>query len=165
MKLVICAGPPTCGKTTVLRQVTKRLLAKQLKVSFLKIDVQYADEDEVFAQEFEIPSRKIYSGELCPDHCSVLVLGDALRWAEKVEREFQSDLRIELANERGLLAEIARQVTESEANIEAINMQEKGSHHGVLSLSIMVKHRIHLARIIKRIRIIRGVEKVTRVRA
>ena len=45
MELVICAGPPTCGKTTVLRQVTKRLLAKQCKVSFLKIDVQYADED------------------------------------------------------------------------------------------------------------------------
>jgi Ni2+-binding GTPase involved in maturation of urease and hydrogenase len=23
----------------------------------------------------------VYSGELCPDHCSVLVLGDALKWA------------------------------------------------------------------------------------
>ena len=94
-----------------------------------------------------------------PDKCI------PLRWADKVEREFQSDLRIELANQRGLLAEIARQVTDSDANIEAINMQEKGSHHGVLSLSVMVKHRVHLARIIKRIRIISGVEKVTRVRA
>jgi RelA/SpoT family (p)ppGpp synthetase len=94
-----------------------------------------------------------------PDKCI------PLRWAEKVEREFQADLRIELANQRGLLAEIARQVTESDANIEAISVQEKGSHHGVLSLSIMVKDRIHLARIIKRMRIISGVEKVTRVRA
>jgi Ni2+-binding GTPase involved in maturation of urease and hydrogenase len=83
MKLVICAGPPTCGKTTVLRQVTKRLLAKQLKVSFLKIDVQYADEDEIFQKEFSIPTRKVYSGELCPDHCTVMVLGDALQWAER----------------------------------------------------------------------------------
>ena len=57
MKLVICAGPPTCGKTTVLRQVTKRLLAKQHKVSFLKIDVQYADEDQIFKKEFSIPTR------------------------------------------------------------------------------------------------------------
>jgi len=83
MKLLICAGPPTCGKTTVLRQVTKRLLAKQLKVSFLKIDVQYADEDEIFQKEFSIPARKVYSGELCPDHCTVMVLGDALQWAEQ----------------------------------------------------------------------------------
>src|ERR1035438_9175775 len=83
MKLVICAGPPTCGKTTVLRQVTKRLLAKQLKVSFLKIDVQYADEDQIFQKEFSIPTRKVYSGELCPDHCTVMVLGDAIQWAEQ----------------------------------------------------------------------------------
>ena len=27
MKVVICAGPPTSGKTTVLKQVIKRLLA------------------------------------------------------------------------------------------------------------------------------------------
>ncbi|MGA3091244.1 MAG: GTP-binding protein [Terriglobales bacterium] len=83
MKLVICAGPPTCGKTTVLRQVARRLLAKQLKVSFLKIDVQYADEDEILQREFAIPTRKVYSGELCPDHCTVMVLGDALQWAEQ----------------------------------------------------------------------------------
>jgi Ni2+-binding GTPase involved in maturation of urease and hydrogenase len=29
-----------------------------------------------------VPAKKVYSGELCPDHCSVLVLGDAVRWAE-----------------------------------------------------------------------------------
>jgi Ni2+-binding GTPase involved in maturation of urease and hydrogenase len=67
----------------VLRQVTKRLVAKQQKVSFLKIDVQYADEDEIFHREFGIPVRKVYSGELCPDHCNVMVLGDALQWAEQ----------------------------------------------------------------------------------
>ncbi len=82
MKLVICAGPATVGKTSVLRHVARKLIAAHHHLAFLKIDVQFADEDEVFAQEFEIPARKAYSGELCPDHCSVLVLGDALRWAE-----------------------------------------------------------------------------------
>ena len=51
-------------------------------MAFLKIDVQYADEDELLAKEFGIPTRKVYSGELCPDHCNVMVLGDALHWAE-----------------------------------------------------------------------------------
>jgi RelA/SpoT family (p)ppGpp synthetase len=94
-----------------------------------------------------------------PDKCM------SLRWAEKVDREFQSELRVELENQRGLLAEIARQVTDMDANIEGINIQEKSSQHGVMNLSLQVHDRIHLARIIKRIRIIKGVEKIVRVRA
>ncbi|MGH8493199.1 MAG: bifunctional GTP diphosphokinase/guanosine-3',5'-bis pyrophosphate 3'-pyrophosphohydrolase [Moraxellaceae bacterium] len=94
-----------------------------------------------------------------PDKCM------SLRWADKVDREFQSELRIELRNERGMLAEIARQATDLDANIEGINIQEKGSHHGVMNLSLQVHNRIHLARIIKRMRTIAGVEKITRVRA
>jgi Ni2+-binding GTPase involved in maturation of urease and hydrogenase len=82
MKVVICAGPPTSGKTTVLKQTARRLLAKGWRLSYLKIDVQYAEEDEAFRSELGVPAKKVYSGELCPDHCSVLVLGDAVRWAE-----------------------------------------------------------------------------------
>ena len=83
MKLVIFAGPPTCGKTTVIKQVIKRMLVKNYKPSYLKIDVLYADEDEIIRNEFHIPARKIYSGELCPDHCNVVVLDEAVEWAEK----------------------------------------------------------------------------------
>ncbi|MDD4295106.1 MAG: GTP-binding protein [Candidatus Omnitrophica bacterium] len=82
MKLVICAGPPTTGKTTVLKQVTKRLINAGFNVSYVKIDVQYADEDKIFEKEFGIPAKKVYSGELCPDHCNVMVLGDAVQWAK-----------------------------------------------------------------------------------
>ncbi len=81
MKLVICAGPATTGKTAVLGHIVRRLLTRDARVAFLKIDVQYAEEDEWFAREFGLPARKVYSGELCPDHCNVMVLGDALEWA------------------------------------------------------------------------------------
>jgi Ni2+-binding GTPase involved in maturation of urease and hydrogenase len=83
MKLIMCAGPPTSGKTMVLRQVARRLLAKGCRLAYLKIDVQFADEDELFRAEFGIPAKKVYSGELCPDHAGVLVLGDAVKWATK----------------------------------------------------------------------------------
>ena len=83
MKLVIFAGPPTCGKTTVIKQVIKRMLVKNYKPAYIKIDVLYADEDETIRNEFHIPARKIYSGELCPDHCNVVVLDEAVEWAEK----------------------------------------------------------------------------------
>jgi Ni2+-binding GTPase involved in maturation of urease and hydrogenase len=88
MKLVIFAGPPTCGKTTVIRQVIKRMIAKNLKPAFVKIDVLYADEDETINKEFGIPTKKIYSGELCPDHCNVVVLDEVVEWAETVGSDY-----------------------------------------------------------------------------
>lgn len=83
MKLVIFAGPPTCGKTTVIRQVLKRMAAREIKTAYVKIDVLYADDDAIIEKEFGIPVKKIYSGELCPDHCNVVVLDEAVEWAER----------------------------------------------------------------------------------
>jgi Ni2+-binding GTPase involved in maturation of urease and hydrogenase len=81
MKLVIIAGPPSAGKTAVTRQIIRHFLAKK-KCAFLKIDVVRAFEDEELRTEFGIPARKIYSGDLCPDHTGVMVMKDALVWAE-----------------------------------------------------------------------------------
>lgn len=83
MKVIICAGTPTSGKTTVLKQVIKKLKEKGTKLAYLKIDVQFTDEDELFKKTFDIPTKKVYSGELCPDHCNVMVLGDAMKWASE----------------------------------------------------------------------------------
>jgi Ni2+-binding GTPase involved in maturation of urease and hydrogenase len=88
MKLIIFAGPPTCGKTTVIRQVIKRIINKNLKPAYLKIDVLYADEDEQLKKEFGIPTKKIYSGELCPDHCNVVVLDEVVNWAENLGSDY-----------------------------------------------------------------------------
>ncbi|MFT3737415.1 MAG: GTP-binding protein [Breznakibacter sp.] len=88
MKLIIFAGPPTCGKTTVIRQVLKRMTALELKPAYIKIDVLYADEDETIQKEFGIPTKKIYSGELCPDHCNVVVLDEAVEWAENAGADY-----------------------------------------------------------------------------
>jgi len=88
MKLIIFAGPPTCGKTTVIRQVIRRMIAKGYHPAYIKIDVLYADEDETVKKEFGIPAKKIYSGELCPDHCNVVVLDEAVEWAEKSGSDF-----------------------------------------------------------------------------
>jgi len=83
VKLAIFAGPATTGKTSVIRHITRKLIAAGQRVAFLKIDVQFAQEDEQLATEFGIPTKKVYSGELCPDHCHVMVLGDALQWARR----------------------------------------------------------------------------------
>ncbi|MEM1659281.1 MAG: GTP-binding protein [Candidatus Jordarchaeales archaeon] len=84
MKLVICAGPPSSGKTAVLKFACEKLVRKGYKVAYLKIDTQYATEDEEFRKAFGIPTKKVYTGDLCPDHVNVLVLGDGLDWARSV---------------------------------------------------------------------------------
>jgi Ni2+-binding GTPase involved in maturation of urease and hydrogenase len=88
MKVVVCAGPPTTGKTTVLRQVIKKIISLGFRPVYLKVDVQYVIEDEIIKKEFNIPVKKVYSGELCPDHCNVMVLGDAVEWAKQEGADF-----------------------------------------------------------------------------
>jgi Ni2+-binding GTPase involved in maturation of urease and hydrogenase len=83
MRLSIYAGPATTGKTSVIRHVLRKIKDAGGHPAFLKIDVQFAEEDVEIAREFDVPTRKVYSGELCPDHCSVMVLGDAIDWARK----------------------------------------------------------------------------------
>lgn len=82
MKLLIIAGPPSAGKTALTKQIVRRF-KDEMKIAYLKIDVVKAYEDLELAKEFGILTRKIYSGDLCPDHASVMVLGDAISWAEK----------------------------------------------------------------------------------
>lgn len=80
VKLIVVAGPPSAGKTSVVRQMVAHLLRKET-VSYIKIDVVRAFEDEELAREFGIPTRKVYSGDMCPDHMSIMVIRDALEWA------------------------------------------------------------------------------------
>ncbi len=87
MKLIICSGPPTSGKTTVLKQVAKKLLVQNKRLAYLKEDVQFADEDKIFRDELGIPAKATFTGEICPDHCHVLVLKDAIEWAGKQQAD------------------------------------------------------------------------------
>lgn len=81
MKLVIIAGPPSAGKTSLTKQIVKKF-QPNLKIAYLKIDVVKAFEDIELHKEFNILTKKIYSGDLCPDHAEVMVMGDAIEWAE-----------------------------------------------------------------------------------
>lgn len=82
MRLLMIAGPPSAGKTALVKQVIRRLQPES-RIAFLKIDVVKAFEDIEINQEFGIPTRKIYSGDLCPDHAGVMVMADAIDWAEQ----------------------------------------------------------------------------------
>ena len=87
-----------------------------------------------------------------------------LRWDEKVEGEFSVELKIELEKIRGIIAALATKINSLDANIEKIGVEEEGPRMNTVSVVVGVHSRIHLARIMKHIRSIKAVIKVTRAK-
>jgi len=88
----------------------------------------------------------------------------ALRWDEKVEGEYLAELRVEVENRRGMIAVIATRINSMGVNIEKISTDDKDYQFTYVNLEMMVKGRVHLARIMKRLRAISHVRKVVRVK-
>ena len=68
-----------------------------------------------------------------------------------------------MESRRGLVAELAGLVTDAGANIERIGIEERDARLSIVHLTLAVRDRVHLARIIKRIRNLSHVGKITRV--
>lgn len=86
-----------------------------------------------------------------------------LEWSETIDEDFPVALRIEIESRRGLVAELAGLVTDADANIERIGIEERDARLSTVNLTLSVKGRVHLARIIKRIRNLPNVSKITRM--
>ena len=89
----------------------------------------------------------------------------ALNWAKDVSGEFNVELRVELEHQRGLIALLASSVNAADGNIEKISMDERDGRLSVVQLVVSVHDRVHLARVIKKLRTLTGVIRITRVRA
>ena len=87
-----------------------------------------------------------------------------VRWDTNNGQEFAVELRVELEHDRGMIAVIAANVTDANANIERINLIEKDARLGIVNIVVSVLDRVHLARVIKKIRTIKGINKIIRVK-
>ena len=87
-----------------------------------------------------------------------------VEWDKDVSGEFTVELSVELEHHRGMIASLATAITAVEGNIEKISMMEQDSRCSVVQLLLRVRDRVHLARIIKRVRVIKGVHSIIRRR-
>ncbi|MCQ4307229.1 bifunctional GTP diphosphokinase/guanosine-3',5'-bis pyrophosphate 3'-pyrophosphohydrolase [Pseudomonas stutzeri] len=94
-----------------------------------------------------------------PDKCI------QLSWSKDVTGEFNVELRVELEHQRGLIALLAGSVNAADGNIEKIGMDERDGRISVVQLVVSVHDRVHLARVIRKLRTIKGVMRITRVKA
>ncbi len=87
----------------------------------------------------------------------------ALEWSDDIAEDFPVALRLEVESRRGLVAELAGIVTDADANIERIGIEERDARLATVNLTLAVRDRVHLARIIKRLRNLTHVGRITRL--
>jgi (p)ppGpp synthase/HD superfamily hydrolase len=87
-----------------------------------------------------------------------------LRWDDQVQGEFLAELRIETENRRGAIATIATRINSMNVNIDKISSTDKDYQFTYVDLDLHVESRVHLARIMRRLRGIDSVRRVSRVR-
>jgi GTP diphosphokinase / guanosine-3',5'-bis(diphosphate) 3'-diphosphatase len=87
----------------------------------------------------------------------------ALEWSDQIDEDFPVALRLEVESRRGLVAELAGLVTDADANIERIGIEERDARLATVHLTLAVRNRVHLARIIKRLRNLSHIGRISRV--
>ncbi|MBS0357700.1 MAG: bifunctional GTP diphosphokinase/guanosine-3',5'-bis pyrophosphate 3'-pyrophosphohydrolase [Proteobacteria bacterium] len=85
-----------------------------------------------------------------------------MAWEDDIEGTFKVDLTAEVINQRGVLAQLAGAVSAAEADIDNITVDPRDGECSRVQLTIVVRDRLHLARVMRRIRAINSVTRLIR---
>jgi guanosine-3',5'-bis(diphosphate) 3'-pyrophosphohydrolase len=88
----------------------------------------------------------------------------SLLWSPVVKGEFAVELKAEVTPERGFIAALASRMTEEDATIEHISVNEKDAFTSIVDVVLTVKDRVHLADIMRRARSLKSVRRIYRVK-
>jgi GTP diphosphokinase / guanosine-3',5'-bis(diphosphate) 3'-diphosphatase len=86
-----------------------------------------------------------------------------LAWSDNVQGDYLAELRVKAENRRGLLARVTTEIAEAESSIENVQMPDRAGGEAIeMRFIVTVKSRVHLARVLRRVRQVEGVESVRR---
>jgi len=85
-----------------------------------------------------------------------------VEWEAENENEYRVKIHLNVNNQRGVLATVAAAIADADANINSVEIKERDDRHTALSFIIEVKNRAHLAKVIKKIRLIKSVIQIDR---
>jgi RelA/SpoT family (p)ppGpp synthetase len=86
----------------------------------------------------------------------------SVSWEGEIDREFSSQIQVETQNKPGVLAEVAATIGDAGSNIEQVSVLGRHEDCSVLVFLLLVKDRTHLAQIMRRVRKMQNVVRVTR---
>ena len=87
-----------------------------------------------------------------------------VQWEDGVKGEFSVEVRVDVLNQRGVLATVAAAIAEMGANIDNMNVEERDGRQSSMTVVLEVSGRQHLANIMRRIRAIDPVMRISRTR-
>ncbi|MGL5489542.1 MAG: bifunctional GTP diphosphokinase/guanosine-3',5'-bis pyrophosphate 3'-pyrophosphohydrolase [Shewanella sp.] len=88
----------------------------------------------------------------------------SVQWDNVEGVEYQANLRVEIVNHQGALAKITSIIAAEGSNIHNLSTEERDGRVYLINLRISVKDRIHLANVMRRIRVLPEVLRTSRNR-
>ncbi|MEO8039180.1 MAG: bifunctional (p)ppGpp synthetase/guanosine-3',5'-bis(diphosphate) 3'-pyrophosphohydrolase [Betaproteobacteria bacterium] len=88
-----------------------------------------------------------------------------VEWAPDTRKLFAVNIRLVVSNERGVLAKLAVEIAESDANIDNVSLEPgDSSAYSNVHFTLQVHNRLHLAQIMRGLRRIPQVIRITRLK-
>jgi GTP pyrophosphokinase len=84
-------------------------------------------------------------------------------WDKNINKLFEVSIKLIVANQRGVLGKVAASIADSESNIENVHFTSEGDYTA-LYFTLQVSNRLHLARVMRNLRRIPEVIRITRVK-
>ncbi|MEJ2764464.1 bifunctional GTP diphosphokinase/guanosine-3',5'-bis pyrophosphate 3'-pyrophosphohydrolase [Photobacterium sp. MCCC 1A19761] len=85
-----------------------------------------------------------------------------VEWSEDFEQEFVTNLKVDMQNHQGALADLTNTIAATGSNIQGLSTEEKDGRLYTITVRLTTKGRIHLANIMRRIRVMPNVVRVSR---
>ncbi|MEJ2173963.1 MAG: bifunctional (p)ppGpp synthetase/guanosine-3',5'-bis(diphosphate) 3'-pyrophosphohydrolase, partial [bacterium] len=86
-----------------------------------------------------------------------------VEWAPETNRLYQAEIRVTVANQRGVLGRVASEIAEAGSNIDAITMEDDREVYTSMHFVLEVSDRKHLARVMRALRRLPDVKKLARL--
>lgn len=85
-----------------------------------------------------------------------------LEWSDTNEDEYPVVLQLQVESQRGMIAQLAMAVSAAGANLLKVDSGEKDGQMNAVSMELTVHNRVHLARVMRKLKAVRQVTRVTR---
>lgn len=85
-----------------------------------------------------------------------------MEWDEVPHGEFKAALRLELFNRQDTLASLTRTIASSDSSIINLQTEERENSIYIIDIELTTKNRVHLAKIMRKIRAMPELQKVSR---
>jgi Ni2+-binding GTPase involved in maturation of urease and hydrogenase len=86
MKMVVVAGTPGSGKTSILMHAIRDLKRVGVKPALVKIDCLWTEDDLRF-KRLDVPVAVGLSKDMCPDHYAIYNVEEMLDWAAEQDAD------------------------------------------------------------------------------